>query len=185
MIYALGDLRVTVASDNFYVAHSATVVGDVTLGDGVNIWFNAVLRADCDRIVIGDESNVQDGAMIHTDPGSPTILGRGVTVGHHAVVHGCTVGDYSLIGINAVVLTGAKIGKRCLIGANTLVPEGMEIPDGSLVVGSPAVIKRQLDERFQKGLELSASHYVENGRRFRREMVVDERFAAHNGNERE
>jgi carbonic anhydrase/acetyltransferase-like protein (isoleucine patch superfamily) len=175
-IYSLGDLRVTVASDNFFVADNATVVGDVELGDGVNIWFNAVLRADCDRIVIGDHSNVQDGAMIHTDPGSPTILGRGVTVGHHAVVHGCTVGDYSLVGINAVVLTGAKIGKRCLIGANALIPERMVIPDGSLVVGAPAVIKRQLSEEMQKGLELSASHYVENGARFRRELKLDERF---------
>ena len=176
MIFSLGDLRVKVASDNFFVAHNATVVGDVEIGEGVNIWFNAVVRADCDRIVIGDESNVQDGAMIHTDPGSPTLIGRGVTIGHHAVVHGCTVGDYSLIGINAVVLTGAKIGKRCLIGANALVPEGMVIPDGSLVVGSPAVIKRQLDEKYQQGLALSASHYVENGIRFRDTMDIDERF---------
>src|SRR6185369_10768616 len=113
-------------------AHNATVIGAVTLEEDVSIWFNAVLRADGDTISIGAGSNIQDGSVLHVDHGSPLTIGRGVTVGHKAVVHGCTVGDYSLIGINAVVLNGARIGKHCLIGANAFIPEGKEIPDGSL-----------------------------------------------------
>jgi carbonic anhydrase/acetyltransferase-like protein (isoleucine patch superfamily) len=134
------------------------------------------MRADNDTILIGDESNIQDAAVLHVDPGVPLTLGRGVTVGHKAMLHGCSIGDYSLIGMNAVVLNDARIGSYCLIGANALIPEGMEIPDGSLVVGSPGKVRRQLSEAERQGLELSARHYAANGERFRRGLRIDERF---------
>src|SRR5690606_11433037 len=118
-----------------------------------SVWFGVVMRGDNDPIIIGEDSNVQDGSVLHTDAGFPLEVGRGVTIGHKAMLHGCTVGDYSLIGINAVILNGAKIGKYCLIGANSLIPERMEIPDGSLVVGSPGRIKRQLTDAEKKMLE--------------------------------
>lgn len=175
MIYSFEDRAVVMAGECF-VAANATLVGSVELGDGASVWFNAVIRADNDVIRIGAESNVQDGAVLHTDPGVPLTLGRGVTVGHKAMLHGCTVGDYSLIGINAVVLNGARIGNYCLIGANALVTENMEIPDGSLVVGAPARVKRQLDDDARRALELSASHYAENGRRYARGLKPDDTF---------
>lgn len=167
MIYSLDDLRVR-AEGQCFIADNATVIGNVLLGEGASIWFNAVIRGDNDLIHIGADTNIQDGAVLHTDPGVPLTLGRGVTVGHKAMLHGCSVGDYSLIGINAVVLNGAKIGNYCLIGANALVTENMDIPDGSLVVGAPAKIKRQLGEETRQMLETSAHHYAENGRRYHR-----------------
>ena len=167
MIYSLDDLAVELQGECF-IADNATVIGNVCIGRDASIWFNAVIRGDNDRITIGEETNIQDGAVLHTDPGVPLTLGRGVTVGHKAMLHGCTVGDYSLIGINAVVLNGARIGRNCLIGANALVTENMEIPDGSLVVGAPARIKRQLDEEARQTFKLQAEHYAENGRRYRR-----------------
>merc|ERR1711964_380208 len=115
---------------------------------------------------VGENTNIQDGSVLHTDPGMPLTLGKGVTVGHKVMLHGCEIGDYSLIGINAVVLNGAKIGKHCLIGANTLIPEGMEVPDGSMVVGSPGKIKRELNDNQKKMLEMSAAHYVQNATRY-------------------
>lgn len=169
MFYQLGERRPTRGQDVF-VADGARVIGSVVLGDNSSIWFGVVIRGDNDLITIGEHSNVQDNAVLHTDSGIPLTLGKGVTVGHNAMLHGCTVGDYSLIGINAVVLNGAKIGKHCIIGANALVPENMEIPDGSLVVGSPAVIKRQLNERQCKMLEGSAAHYVHNAKRYREQL---------------
>lgn len=172
MIYQLGNKKVKRHGESF-IAPNATIIGDVELGNNSSIWFNVVLRGDSDKITIGEESNVQDGSVLHCDPGYPLTLGKGVTIGHKAMVHGCTVGDYSLIGINAVILNGAKIGKHCLIGANALVPENMEIPDGSLVVGSPAKIKRQLSEQQQIGLEKSAAHYVKNGQRYLAELKED------------
>jgi carbonic anhydrase/acetyltransferase-like protein (isoleucine patch superfamily) len=176
MIYRLDERRVTTRSDRFYVAPNATLIGDIVLGDGVSIWFNVVMRADNDTMRIGDESNIQDGAVLHVDPGVPLTLGRGVTVGHKAMLHGCSIGDYSLIGMNAVVLNGARIGRYCLIGANALIPEGMEIPDGSLVVGSPGKVRRQLSDEERQGLEHSARHYAENGDRYRSGLRLDERF---------
>lgn len=167
MIFTLDERRPTLDRERCFVAHNATVIGAVTLGDNVSIWFNAVLRGDGDRIDIGADSNIQDGAVLHVDAGAPATLGRGVTVGHKAVVHGCTVGDYSLIGINAVVLNGARIGNYCLIGANALIPEGKVIPDGSLVVGSPGRIVRQLTDQERATLEMMAAHYVANGQRYR------------------
>ena len=174
MIYSIDELHVTFKGDSF-VAENATVIGNVSVGHDASIWFNVVIRGDNELISIGDDTNIQEGSVLHTDPGFPMTLGKGVTIGHKAMLHGCTVGDYSLIGINAVVLNGAKIGKHCLIGANTLVTENMEIPDGSLVVGSPAKIKRVLSEDQQKGLEFQAQHYVENGRRFTQGLKEDSR----------
>lgn len=149
-----------------FVAHNATIIGSVKLMEKASIWFNVVIRGDNDLITIGPRSNIQDGTVMHTDTGVPLTVGKGVTVGHKAMLHGCEVGDYSLIGINAVVLNGAKIGKHCLIGANTLIPEGMEVPDGSLVVGSPGKIRRELNDEQKKMLELSADHYVKNAERY-------------------
>jgi carbonic anhydrase/acetyltransferase-like protein (isoleucine patch superfamily) len=172
VLYKLEDKQVKLPK-SYFIADSAAVIGNVALGNDVSIWFNVVIRGDSELIVIGEASNIQDGAVIHTDPGYPMTLGKGVTVGHKAMLHGCTVGDYSLVGINAVVLNGAKIGSHCIIGANALVTENMEVPDGSLVMGTPAKIKRQLSSEQQNGLELQAQHYVRNGRRFREGLIED------------
>jgi carbonic anhydrase/acetyltransferase-like protein (isoleucine patch superfamily) len=165
------DRKPNIHSDTF-VAPTATVVGSVTLEAGASVWFSAVLRGDCEQITVGENSNVQDGAVLHADPGVPLTLHKGVTVGHNAMLHGCEVGDNTLIGINAVVLNGAKIGKNCLIGANTFVPENMEIPDGVLVVGSPAQIKRELKPEMIEAMKLGGDHYVNNGREFAKHMVI-------------
>ncbi len=169
MKYRLGDDRVEMAEDA-WIADTATVIGKVRLEAGASVWFNAVLRGDNELILIGENSNVQDGAVMHTDPGAPLTLGKGVTVGHKAMLHGCTVGDDSLIGINAVVLNGAKVGRNCIIGANALIPEGKEIPDGSLVMGSPGKVVRQLTEQQQQAVIAGAAHYVHNARRYRRDL---------------
>lgn len=170
MLYQLGEDKVVKGKD-VYVAPGAQVMGKVILKDRSSVWFNAVLRGDCDLIEIGEGSNVQDGAIVHTDYGFPLCLGKGVTIGHKVMLHGCTVGDYSLIGINAVVLNGAKIGHHCIIGANALVTEGMEIPDYSLVIGSPAKVVKQLKPEQADMLEKSALHYQQNAQRFANELV--------------
>ena len=164
MFYRIDD-RTPEKKEGVFVAGNATVIGSCVLCEESSIWFNAVLRGDNDVITVGPQSNVQDGAVLHTDSGIPLTLGKGVTVGHNAMLHGCDIGDYSLIGIGAVILNKARIGKHCIIGANALVPEGMDIPDGSLVVGSPAVIKRELNDMQKKLLEASAAHYVQNAER--------------------
>nr|WP_272891743.1 gamma carbonic anhydrase family protein [Stutzerimonas stutzeri] len=166
----MGDSRVETHPQS-WVAPGATLVGKIRLEAGANVWFGAVLRGDNELIHIGENSNVQDGSVMHTDMGYPLTLGTGVTVGHNAMLHGCTVGDYSLVGINAVILNGAKIGKYCIIGANTLIAEGKEIPDGSLVVGSPGKVVRELTEQQKKMLEASAAHYVHNAQRYARDLV--------------
>ena len=143
MKYRLADSQVDAHPDS-WIAPTAAVIGKVRLEAGASVWFSAVLRGDNELIHIGENSNVQDGTVMHTDMGWPLTLGKGVTVGHNAMLHGCTVGDHSLIGIGAVILNGAKIGKHCIIGANTLIAEGKEIPDGSLVVGSPGKVVREL-----------------------------------------
>ncbi len=171
MIYNLGDKRVSFKSDDYYVAESAHVIGDVEIGNGVSIWFNAVIRGDSSGIVIGDESNVQDGCVFHAEAWNKLIIGRGVTVGHLAMLHGCRVGDNTLIGINSVVLDEAVIGKNCLIGANALIKSKMIIPDGSVVMGSPGRIIRTITDTEIKIIEASAKHYVENGRRFKTGLV--------------
>lgn len=165
MIYKLGEKRVQRDGETF-VAPNATLIGSVVMRPRSSVWFNVVVRGDNDPIVIGEDTNVQDGSVLHTDAGVPLTLGRGVTVGHKAMLHGCTVGDFSLIGINAVVLNRVKIGSYCIIGANALIPEGREIPDGSMVMGMPGKVVRQLTEQERKGLELSAHHYVHNFRRY-------------------
>ncbi len=170
MKYTLGNDRVDTHPES-WVAPGATLIGKVRLEAGASVWFGAVLRGDNELILIGENSNVQDGTVMHTDPGSPLTIGRGVTIGHNAMLHGCSVGDYSLIGINAVVLNGARIGKHCIIGANALIPEGKEIPDGSLVMGSPGRVVRELDETQKKKLEASAAHYVHNARRYARDLA--------------
>ena len=173
MKYSLGEDRVQMA-DDAWIADTAAVIGKVTLEAGANVWFGAVIRGDVERITVGEHSNVQDGAVMHADIGVPLTLGKGITVGHNAMLHGCTVGDYSLIGINAVVLNGAKIGKHCIIGPNSLIPEGKEIPDGSLVMGSPGKVVKTLNDQQKKMLELSAAHYVQNAKRFRDQLKVQE-----------
>ncbi|TRX73199.1 gamma carbonic anhydrase family protein [Pseudomonas mangiferae] len=170
MKYVLGNDRVDTHPGS-WVAPGATLIGKVRLEAGSSVWFGAVLRGDNELILIGENSNVQDGTVMHTDPGSPLTIGRGVTIGHNAMLHGCSVDDYSLIGINAVVLNGARIGKHCIIGANALIPEGKVIPDGSLVVGSPGRVVRELDAAQKKMLEASAAHYVQNARRYARDLV--------------
>ena len=169
MLYKLGKDKPIVDGD-FYVAENATVLGKVKLCKDSSVWFGATLRGDTELITIGERSNVQDGSVLHTDIGFPLDIGKDVTIGHKVMLHGCTIGDGSLIGINAVVLNGAKIGKGCLIGANALVTEGMEIPDGSLVMGSPGKIKGELNEDQKTGLIMSAHHYVENSKRFINEL---------------
>lgn len=167
MLYSFEDKNVQLIGTEHFVAENATVIGNVQLHDCSSVWFNVVIRGDNDPIIIGEGTNVQDGAVLHTDPGYPLVLGRCVTIGHQAMLHGCEVGDGSLVGIGAVVLNGVKIGKGCLIGANALVPEGMEIPDHSLVVGSPAKVKRMLSDEQIEGLKENAEHYVDNMRRFK------------------
>lgn len=166
MLLQLEDRRVQAEGD-YWVADTARVIGSVLLKRDASVWFNAVLRGDNELITVGECSNVQDGAVLHTDPGCPLVIGSYVTIGHKAMLHGCAIGDNSLIGINAVVLNRAKIGKNCLIGANALITEGKEIPDNSMVLGAPGKVVRELTEDEIRGLRWSAAHYVENARRFR------------------
>lgn len=165
MLYQLADQHPSVADDVF-VAPGAHVIGNVELKKGASVWFNSVLRGDMDKLTIGENSNIQDGSVLHTDEGIPLTIGKGVTVGHKVMLHGCEIGDYSLVGINAVVLNGAKIGKYCIIGANALITENMEIPDYSLVVGSPGKVIKTLDKHVEAKLEGSAKHYVDNAKRY-------------------
>jgi carbonic anhydrase/acetyltransferase-like protein (isoleucine patch superfamily) len=169
MIYSLGDDQVQVA-DGVFIAPGAHVIGKVILQKNSSVWFNSVVRGDCDVITIGENSNIQDGSVLHADFGVPLTIGKGVTIGHKVMLHGCEIGDYSLIGINSVVLNGAKIGKYCVIGANSLITENMQIPDGSLVMGSPAKVIKPIPEQQQKMLEQSAQHYVDNAKRFSTEL---------------
>ena len=153
-----------------WVADSAEIIGDVHLADNVSVWFGAVIRADNAPIYLGKNSNVQENSVIHTDEGIAVTIGEGVTIGHLAMLHGCTVGDNSLIGIGAIVLNNAQIGKNCIIGANALIPEGKVIPDGCLVMGSPGKVVRELTDAQKKMLEASAAHYVHNAKRYARDL---------------
>ena len=150
-----------------WIADSAEVMGNVHLGPDASVWFGCVLRGDTESMHIGEGSNIQDLSVLHADFGQPLHIGRHVTVGHKVMLHGCTIGDESLIGIGAVVLNGAKIGKNCLVGAGALVTEGKEFPDGSMIIGSPAKVVRQLTPEQMEGLRMSAQHYIENARRFK------------------
>jgi len=170
-LYALGHTEPkTPAPDRHWIAPNATIIGDVRIGEDVGIWFGAVLRGDNEPIVLGAGTNIQEGVMIHNDVGFPVIIGAGCTIGHHAIIHGCTIGDNSLVGMGATILNGAKIGNNCLVGANALVTEGKEFPDNSLIVGSPARVLRELDDAAVEKLKLSAKHYVEKGQAFMRGM---------------
>jgi len=165
-IYQLDDLQPSI-HESAWVAESAQVIGRVTLAENASVWFGVVARGDSDAITVGKGSNVQDGSVLHADEGVPLVIGENVTVGHQAMLHGCTIGDNSLVGIQAVVLNGAKIGRNCLVGAGALVTEGKEFPDGSMILGSPAKVVRQLTEAQIEGLKMSAQHYMDNARRYR------------------
>lgn len=164
-IYALGDRRPSFGEGS-WIAHNATIVGSVRAGRNVSVWYNVVMRGDNDPITIGDDTNIQDGSVLHNDDGVPLVIGKGVTVGHMAMLHGCTIGDGSLIGINAVILNKAVIGKQCIIGANALIPEGKVIPDRSLVVGSPGRVIRTLTDDELEHLKWNAQHYIDNARQY-------------------
>lgn len=166
-LYALGtDSPQTPEEGEYWLAPDAHVIGKVRLGKGVGIWFGSVLRGDNELIDIGAGTNIQEGSMVHTDMGFPATIGENCTIGHHAIIHGCTIGSNSLIGMGATVLNGAKIGNNCLVGANALVTEGKVFPDNSLIVGSPARVIRTLDDKAAASLTRSAESYVENWKRF-------------------
>ncbi len=171
MIYKLGDKQPQLKGNN-YVAPNAAVIGDVVLGLNANIWWGVTIRGDNNTITLGDNVNIQDGSVLHTDEGVRLTLERDVSVGHMAMLHGCTVKEGSLIGIKAVVLNHAVIGRECLIGANSLIPEGKVIPDRSLVVGSPGRVVRQLTDEEVKNIRGIAAHYVENAERYRRSLAA-------------
>ncbi|MEM6532012.1 MAG: gamma carbonic anhydrase family protein [Myxococcota bacterium] len=170
MIYRLGDQSPTFETENYFVAPNAAVIGRVRLGDKASVWFSAVLRGDVEDIHVQAGTNIQDGAVIHADPGFPCVVGPNCTVGHLAMLHGCSVGEGTMIGMNATVLNGAKIGRNCLIGANALVPEGKVIPDNSLVVGVPGKVVREVTERDRQLIQLGVQHYHRNGQLFREHL---------------
>ena len=170
-VYNLGDVAPELPGDDeYWIAPTAAVMGRVILKKNASVWFGATLRGDNDPITIGENSNVQDGSVLHTDTGWPLTIGRDVTIGHMVMLHGCTIGDNSLIGIGSIILNGAKIGKNCLIGANCLITEGKEIPDNSLVMGAPGKVVREVSADQARVLTVSAHHYVENWKRYAREL---------------
>jgi carbonic anhydrase/acetyltransferase-like protein (isoleucine patch superfamily) len=173
MKYALEDRRVVCKGD-YWIAPNAVVIGSVVLEPDVSVWFGAVVRGDDDTITIGESSQLQDGCVVHVDHGFPVSIGRGVSVGHMAMLHGCTIGDGSLIGIKAVILNGAKIGRNCLIGANALIGEGKEIPDGSLVVGTPGKVVRQLSADEIRTINSFAGMYVQAFKRYKNGFRPDD-----------
>ena len=165
--YALGGKTPEYTNElSTYVAPGAMVIGGVSIGENVSLWPYVVIRGDNEPISIGENSNIQEHSLLHTDPGYPIVIGEGCTIGHRAILHGCVIGNNSLIGMGAIVLNGAKIGNNCLVGAGALVTEGKEFPDGSLIVGSPAKVVRALSDAEIARLAVSAAHYVANGRRF-------------------
>ncbi len=165
-VYRL-DERVPKIDASAWVAPSASVLGAVELEAEASVWFGAVLRSDTELVRVGRRSNVQDGSIVHADPGFPTTIGENVTIGHLVMLHGCSIGDGSLVGIGSVILNGARIGRSCLVGARSLVTEGKHFPDGSLIMGAPAVVVRALTPEQIEGLARAADHYVDNARRFR------------------
>jgi carbonic anhydrase/acetyltransferase-like protein (isoleucine patch superfamily) len=168
-VYALGGISPDIGKD-VWIAPNASVIGDVYLSAQVSIWFGVVIRCDNEPIVIGAQTNIQDNSVLHSDPGSPLTIGAGVTVGHKAMLHGCTIGDNSLVGIGATILNGAVIGKNCLIGAHALITEGKTIPDNSMVVGAPGRVIRTLDDAAVQMLKASALHYVQNAENFKKAL---------------
>lgn len=173
MKYALDGTRVETEGDDFWIAPSAVVLGKVKLERNASVWWNAVVRGDNELITIGENSNIQDGCVLHTDPGFPLVIGRNVTVGHLVMLHGCVIGDGSLIGIGSVILNGVKIGRNCLIGAKAMIPEGREIPDNSMVLGAPAKVMRTLSEEQIERMQRGAAKYVGNWRRYKAGLAAD------------
>jgi len=172
-VYNLGNVTPELPNDDeYWIAPTAAVIGRVILKKNASVWWGATLRGDNDPIVVGEGSNIQDGSVCHTDTGSPLTIGANVTVGHMVMLHGCTIGDNTLVGIGSVVLNGAKIGKNCLIGANCLITEGKEIPDNSLVMGAPGKVVRELSPEQAARMAFGAAHYVENWKRYRRELQL-------------
>jgi carbonic anhydrase/acetyltransferase-like protein (isoleucine patch superfamily) len=170
-VYTLGDAKPDLpGAGNYWIAPSATVLGRVRLLKDASVWFAATVRGDNEWITIGEGSNVQDGSVLHTDPGAPLTIGKGVTIGHMVMLHGCTIGDGSLVGIGSIILNRTRIGKNCLIGANTLITEGKDIPDNSVVMGAPGKVVRQTDDALRAMLKYSAEHYVENWKRYASDM---------------
>lgn len=165
-IYQLDNLTPSIHA-SAWVAEDAQVLGNVTLAEDSSVWFGVVIRGDTETITVGRGSNIQDNSVLHADHGLPLVVGENVTVGHQVMLHGCTIGDNSLIGIAAVVLNGAKIGKNCLVGAGSLVTEGKEFPDGSMILGSPAKAVRQLAPEQIEALKMSAKHYIDNANRYK------------------
>ncbi len=170
-VYHLADRKPSLG-ENAWIAPNATVIGDVRLGANASIWWNAVVRGDSDTITIGANTNIQDGSVLHVDQGVPLTVGANVTVGHMVMLHGCTIGEESLIGIKSVILNKAVIGRHCIIGANSLIPEGKVIPERSLVMGSPGKVVRQLTDDEVDRLRDAALGYVENARRYRAELKI-------------
>lgn len=169
--YALGDKSpITPDSGNWWAAPNAQIIGDVEFKENASVWFGAVLRGDTERITIGENANVQDNSVLHTDPGSPLVIGKNCVIGHNVVLHGCLLGDATLVGMGATVLDGAKIGKNCIIGANALIREKQEIPDNSMVIGSPAKVVKPVSAEMAEMLALGAQHYVQNWQRFKAEL---------------
>jgi carbonic anhydrase/acetyltransferase-like protein (isoleucine patch superfamily) len=173
MIYGLGERQPVFEGDDHFIAPTASIIGSVIVKQGASIWFNAVIRGDKDIIEIGANSNIQDGAVLHTDPGIPLTVGDNVTVGHQAMLHGCTIGDHSMIGIGATILNHAKIGSNCIVGAHALITEGKEFPEGVLILGSPAKVVRELKSADFETLKSSADDYVKSGQRFLNELRTD------------
>jgi len=174
-VYSLGERKVSFRGDEWFIADNATVIGTVVLHHQASVWFNAVVRGDNDVITIGERTNVQDAAVLHVDPGVPLTLGKSVSVGHQAMLHGCTIGDGALVGIGAVIMNHAVIGSGCLIGAGTLIPEGKTYPDGVLVVGSPGKIVRELKPEEKEGLLENADIYVRRSRLYREQLKPQKR----------
>jgi carbonic anhydrase/acetyltransferase-like protein (isoleucine patch superfamily) len=172
MMYNLGGKTIEIRGKDYFIADSASVMGSVIIENNASIWYNASIRGDIEPIIIGEDSNVQDGCVLHTSLGFKVDIGKGVTVGHMAMLHGCTIGDYTLVGMNSILLDGARIGKNCIIGAGTLVTGGTEIPDNSLVLGSPGKVVKQVSEEQIKMLRESAAHYVEYFKMYKRELKV-------------
>jgi carbonic anhydrase/acetyltransferase-like protein (isoleucine patch superfamily) len=171
-VYSIGDRTPTFKSTKYFIAPNASVIGSVTIGEDVSIWFGAVVRSDNEVIELGDGVNVQDGAVLHADPGFPLKLAKDVSIGHLAMLHGSTIGENTLVGINAVILNGCVIGRNCIIGANALLPEGKVIPDNSLVVGSPGKVVRQLSDEDAANLRRIATGYAARGDQYNREMKL-------------
>ena len=169
MIYTL-DNRAPRFLGDYFIAENAAVIGSVTLHHNASIWFGCTVRGDTDDLIIGEGSNIQDGSVVHTDPGIKLRIGRDVTVGHMCMLHGCEIGDNTLIGIGSVILNNVKIGKNCIIGAKSLITEGKQIPDNSLVMGAPGKIVRQVSAQEAQFLKLQAEHYVENAKRYRAQL---------------